>query len=106
MTPHLNIHLGIRRSRNTEDGICELDFKYRSSQGDILMAGMYTHIHTVLKSSHNDLLNVIKLHVHYNIKNQHVYQFIDQETEENPLVIQPSSRRIDEASYFNSKHCL
>ena len=44
------------------------------------MAGMYTHIHTVLKSSHNDLLNVIKLHVHYNIKNQHVYQFIDQET--------------------------
>ena len=70
------------------------------------MAGMYAHIHSVLKSSHNNLLNVINLHVNYHIKNQHVYQFIDQETEENPLVVQSSSRRIDEASYFNSKHCL
>ena len=70
------------------------------------MARLYADIHTVLNSSHNDLLNVIKLHVHYHNKNQHVYQFIDQETEENPLVVQPSSRRIDEASYFNSKHCL
>ena len=51
------------------------------------MAGVCAHIHTVLTSSHNDLLNVIKFHVHYNIKNQQVYQFMDQETEENQLVV-------------------
>jgi len=69
VTAHLNIHLGVGRSKNAEEGICKLDFKYRGSLGDKLMAGVYAHIHTVLNSSHNDLLNVIKFHVHYNIKN-------------------------------------
>ena len=69
------------------------------------MAGMDSHIHTVL-SSHNNLLNVIKFHVHCNIKNWHVYQFMDQETKENQLSVQPCSSRTDGTSYFNSEHCL
>ena len=69
VTPHLNFHLGVGRSKNAEDSICELDFKYSGSLGDKLIPGMYAHILTVLNSLHNDLLNVIKFHVHYNIKN-------------------------------------
>lgn len=35
------------------------------------------------------------LHVHYNIKNSHICQFMGQETEENQLALQPYSDRID-----------
>ena len=66
------------------------------------MARVYADIHTVLNSSHNDLLNIIKFHVHCNIENYNVYLFMHQEIEENQLVVQPSSSRIDESSYFNS----
>ena len=69
VTPHLSIHLGVERSKNAEDSICELDFKYRCSLGNKLIPGMYAHVLTVLSGSENNLLKVIKFHVHYNIKN-------------------------------------
>ena len=63
------MHLGVERSESAEGSICELDFKYRCSLENKLIPGMYAHGLTVLNSSHNNLLKVIKFHVHYDIKN-------------------------------------
>ena len=63
------MHLGVKRSENPEDSICELHLKYSGSLRNKLIPGMYADILTVLNSSHNNLLKVIKFHVHYNIKN-------------------------------------
>ena len=50
------------------DSICELHLKYSGILGKKLISGMYAQVLTVLNSSHNNLLKVIKFHVHYNIE--------------------------------------